>query len=462
MTCYRHYRRASIAVIAAMMAFVCTDSAWAQRVRFGSTDGGPLPTTTAIPSPSFSVPATGVVAQQPGGTLGAPTLGAPPLGTPTFGAPPGVGAPPVGTGVPAPGGLPSVAPPAYGTPTFDPFSSASGGGGILAPPPSSGFPGGTPGMLYPPPNSQPYLSGPGAGGAYPNFPSGPSSLWPNWQPSAAGWPNNMFNDFQTGPYFKVVQDLRWIHTWIPGDEGADVAINDSQFGVTLNYPDFLASGQPLKISPGFIFHFWDGPSPPITNSDLPGTAYSTFFDLDWQTAPENPFGGEFNARFGLFTDFQTVTVDSFRVQGTGLGRFRLTPNLAVKLGVTYLDRVDIKMLPAGGVFWRPTEDLNLDIYFPKPKLSNRIKQLGTADVWGYIGGEYGGDSWTIERANGASDQVDINDMRAYIGLDWTTVRAKRGFFEVGFVFKRNLKYRYLPQDDLTLQDAFMLRGGLTF
>jgi len=272
----------------------------------------------------------------------------------------------------------------------------------------------------------------------------------------------MLNDFQTGPYFKVVQDLRWIQTWIPGDEGAAVSINNSELGVTLNYPDFLASNQPLKISPGFIFNFWDGPSPPVLDADLPGVAYSTFFDLDWQTAPENPFGGEVNVRFGLFTDYQTVTIDSFRVLGTGLGRFRLTPNLALKLGVTYLDRVDIKMLPAGGVFWKPTEDLNLDIYFPRPKLSMRIKQLGTADVWGYIGGEYGGDSWTIERASGASDQVDLNDMRAYIGVDWTTVRAKRGFFEAGFVFKRNLKYRYLPEDDLDLEDAFMLRGGLTF
>ncbi|MEZ6108408.1 MAG: hypothetical protein R3B96_20500 [Pirellulaceae bacterium] len=46
------------------------------------------------------------------------------------------------------------------------------------------------------------------------------------------------------------------------------------FGVTMNYPDFLASRQPLRISPGLAARFWDGPSPPVLLADMPAAAYS--------------------------------------------------------------------------------------------------------------------------------------------------------------------------------------------
>ncbi|HRF01901.1 MAG TPA: hypothetical protein PLI18_15380 [Pirellulaceae bacterium] len=426
----------------------------AQRPRFGSTDGGPLPTTNAVPSPSGSIPAgNALMTPSPGASLSAPTVAFPQQPLAPAGAPPG--SLPFAPGAPIGTGAPVFAPQG-----FDPFS-APVGGGILAPPPSTGFPGVSPG-LYPAPNAQPLLTGPAYGNPYPGLPNSPPSLFPNWRPNVGNWPANAFADFETGPYFKVVQDLRLIHTWIPGGEGNNVEINDTQLGVTMNYPDFLASGQPLRVSPGFMFHFWDGPSPPAIASDLPARAYSAYVDLDWMTAPENPFGGEVNFRMGLFTDFNTINMNSLMFQGTGLGRFRLTPNLAFKLGVTYLDRVRIKLLPAGGVFWKPTPDLALDIYFPRPRIAKKISAIATSDVWGYVGAEYGGGSWTIERVGGASDQVDLNDIRLFVGVDWTTIRDKRGFFEAGYVFKRELLYRYDTADDINLEDGFMLRGGLSF
>lgn len=409
----------------------------AQRVRFGSTDGGPLPTTYA--TPTAPVPnAGGWVPVSPASNPTVPQI-------PNVAQVP-VGAPPPTVGFPQPG-------------TFDPFAGAQAP--IAGPPPSTPFPTTSPG-LYPSPNAQPWLMGSGPNAAYPGIPSQPSTLFPNWQPSGASWPTNAFSNFQTGPYFKVVQDLRWIHTWIPGGEGNDVDINQSVFGITLNYPDFLASQQPLRISPGLSLDFWDGPSPPVFNADLPGSAYGAYVDFDWMTDPANPFGAEVNFRPGVYSDFNALNVDSLMFKGTGLGRFRITPNLAVKFGVTYLDRVRIKMLPAGGVFWNPTPDTAIDIYFPRPKISRRLSKVGESDVWGYIGAEYGGGSWTIERANGNSDQVDINDIRVFIGADWTTIRDKRGFLELGYVFKRELRYRYDVADDLDLEDSFMIRGGLSF
>ena len=423
-------------------------SAAAQRVRFGSTDGGPLPTTYATPPiaqpgsvPSTTVPNAG--GWVPANPVGNPVTSAAPQ-IPAVAQAPGIGVPPPGY------------PPAAG---FDPFAGPASP--IIGPPPSASFPTTSPG-LYPSPNAQPWLMGTGQYQGYPGIPSQPSTLFPNWQPSGASWPTNALANLQTGPYFKVIQDLRLIHTWIPGGEGNVVDINQSVFGVTMNYPDFLASRQPLRISPGLALDFWDGPSPPVLLADMPAAAYGAYVDFDWMTDPQNPFGGEVNFRPGIYSDFNSLTTDSLMFRGTGLGRFRITPNLAVKFGITYLDRVRVKMLPAGGIFWRPTEDTNIELYFPRPKIARRLSKVGESDVWGYIGAEYGGGSWTIERRTGLGDQVDINDIRLFLGADWTTIRDKRGFLEVGYVFKRELQYRYNVSDNIRLEDGLMIRGGLSF
>ncbi len=45
------------------------------------------------------------------------------------------------------------------------------------------------------------------------------------------------------------------------------------------------------------------------------------------------------------------------------------------------------------------------------------------DTWWYVGGYYGGGSWTVKRANGAKESIDINDLRLVLGLEWGTQRT---------------------------------------
>ena len=420
------------------MVLGLADAAVAQRARFGASGGGPMPATSATTTSPYSYASQ--VGVPPGTTAPAPSTYTiqPPPGTMTGGS--AVAQPPVTGG-------------------FDAFSSGSS---VVAPPPNSGFPGTVPpGAAYPPPGTPATIGAPAPAG-YPGYPQNPSYLFNNPSSTASNWPGNALSGFEEGPYLKLFSDLRVRHTWINGDGGDDVDINDFETGVTMNYPDFLASGRPLRISPGFDFHLWSGPSPPQLVADLPGTAYGAHFDFDWMTAPEQPVGGEINFRFGLYSDFSTITSDSWRFTGTGLGRFSLTPTMTAKVGVEYIDRVDLKLLPAVGLFWRPNPDVALDIYFPRPRFARRWTRQGNTDLWLYLGGEYGGGSWTVKRASGFTDSIDINDIRIFGGIEWTGLRATKGFFEVGYVFNRELVYRYQPPGNLDLQDSFMLRTGFTF
>jgi hypothetical protein len=154
--------------------------------------------------------------------------------------------------------------------------------------------------------------------------------------------------------------------------------------------------------------------------------------------------------------------ESLRIQGLGLGVFRLTPTLTGKIGAMYLDRNKIKILPAGGVLWTPTPQVRFDIFFPQPKLAAYLATVGRYEVWWYLAGEYGGGAWTIERADGTSDAIDINDIRASAGVEWTGPKGLTGFVEGGFVFKRQVIYVVDPSDSFDPGDTYMVRAGISF
>lgn len=361
---------------------------------------------------------------------GSGIFGSPPAGQPTVAAP--------GSGWTVPGGTPAV-----GAPGTTPFM-----------PPTSPFVNPSPGTL----NPSPYAGSPYAVPGNPAATQTPGSMFPGgmWSSNPGGEP---YYDWDRA--VKLLQDLRLRHTYLVGGEDpTDLGINDTEVAVTMTLPNFLWSQQPLFISPAFALHLWDGPvGPPF---DLPPSAYSAYLDFQWTSDPNLQLGIELGARVGVYSDFDTMNTDSLRLQGVLLGRARLTPTLTAKLGAMYLDRNKVKILPAGGFVWQPSSQVRFDILFPNPKLTQYVTTVGTAELWWYVAGEYGGGAWTIERADDSSDRIDINDIRVMLGLEWTGQRGFGGFVEAGFVFEREVIYVVDPSDSFDPDDTFMLRAGISF
>ena len=401
-----------------------------------------FPSTPSFPT-SPSVPANTI-----------PTLPANPgtIAQPSFGAaaPSAAAASPYGAGVPL--GGQSV--------PFDPYSASgsaaynfwnttppSNTAGVFAQPPTSPYAATSP--LAPPPVS-PYL-GPGLVPP-PTGTNQPAALFPN------GFGDPQFDLSQS---IRFIQDLRLRETYVAGGKDpTDLGINDIEAAVTFTLPNFLTTGQPLFISPAFALHLWDGPAD--IAADLPPSAYSAYLDFQWSSDPLLQIGAELGFRVGVYTDFDTLNSDSLRLQGLALGTARLTPTCMLKLGVVYLDRNDIKLLPAGGILYTPTPQVRFDFFFPQPKLSAYLTTVGRFEVWWYVAGEYGGGAWTIERANDTSDRVDINDIRVSGGLEWTGPQGLTGFIEVGGVFKREVVYVVDPSDSFNADDSWMIRAGIAF
>jgi hypothetical protein len=437
--------------------FACTilfaNESSAQRARFEGTgiddffslQNQPVPTTLPPPPQNLTFP-------------GANTR------------PPIVGQPgPVTLGAPNFQPLQSQAP---ALPAFDPFAAQNAPFPVFPRPQQPAFTG-TPAQNFQLPNNlqpQSLPTGPPSGF---NLPQNPTFVQPNqwpyqgtgtdWLPSIDWtWTNQAWNNFRNNFLPRVLERPRARQTWIHGNGGNELSINDVEVATTATWPRFLGGPQPLRISPGFVGHWWRGPDSVVTGVDLPARAYSAYLSFDHTTDPARGFGLDNNLTVGVFSDFDNLSSDSLRLTGKLVGWRRINDYMVGKIGVEYLDRIRLKLLPVFGIYANPNPDMKIDLTFPSSKVSHRVPNFNNFEAWMYVGAEYGGGSWAIDRTAGFEDQVDINDVRAYIGVEWMGPRRVTGFFDVGYVFERELVYRTAPLIDIPIQDSFMIRSGIAF
>lgn len=297
------------------------------------------------------------------------------------------------------------------------------------------------------------------------------------QPSAAPFPNSTFTtgpqaSSPNGSYLfvqpngqvaylpRLMQNARGRYTWIQGDQTNDVEWNIVEAEATFLFP-FFHSPTPILISPGGAINWANGPAT-VGGADLPPQLYDLYLDSAWRPQITQRLAVDLGFRVGVYSDFENFDTDAVRYQGRVIGAISWTPTVEVRLGAIFLDRVDVSWLPAGGIVWTPDENKRFEILFPNPKLSWRLSQYGNADFWIFVAGEYGGDSWQITRTSGIVENVDYNDIRVTLGLEWSTPRGLKGMVEIGYVWERELVYSDTPADNLSMDSTYMLRGGLQF
>ncbi len=296
------------------------------------------------------------------------------------------------------------------------------------------------------------------------------------------YPNGLPYQFQpsmpsTEGYYataqRLLQELSAEFTWLYGKQTNpnDLGITRLELSSTFAMPLFGNVETPLLVTPGFAFNWLDGPlSDPADvprGPDLPPRLYDAYLDFAWYPRVNQWLGGELGFRTGVWSDFNHVTTDSVRFLGRGLASVSLTPQLDILFGVVYLDRLKVKILPAGGVYWRPTPEWDAYLVFPNPKVRKYWANVANTKVYWYVAGEYGGGSWTVDRpAAGVNpaigDQVDINDIRVLGGIEWETQTKIRGRVEAGYVWDRELVFRSNDPPPFGLNDTVMLRAGIDF
>lgn len=284
-----------------------------------------------------------------------------------------------------------------------------------------------------------------------------------WQPGTYGYQQS---DSTTVKFRQFLARLRAEHTLLLGDNSGDAfQVNRTEIASTFAVPVGGTLESPLLITPGFAFNWFEGPEGDPTadprGPDLPPRVYDAYLDFAYNPRWTPEIGAEFGFRTGVWTDFEEFSGDTMRFLGRGLGVFSVSPQFEFLVGAVYLDRLKIKLLPAGGIRWRPSPVWDLYLVFPNPKIRRTMFSNGSADWWWYVAGEYGGGSWTVERP-GLSDQIDYNDIRVVFGFEWQTPTQATGHFEIGYAFDREIVFDSNMPGQQSTDDAVLFRAGIGY
>jgi hypothetical protein len=264
----------------------------------------------------------------------------------------------------------------------------------------------------------------------------------------------MLSKFKDGFF----QKLNFQATNIDPAASSGFALTEIETALTVAVPA-PTKNFPLLITPMFDARFLDGPVAP----DLPPQLFTTGIDFMW--VPK--FGDRWRAAIAVapmvYSDFQSSDADMFRLTGKGVVQWDAIPDkLQFMAGVLYLNRDDVRLFPVIGAIWNPTPYWNLELVFPRPKLARLINYGADHSDWVYVLGEFGGNSWAVQRDSGLQDKVTLRDLRVMLGVE----RRKNGGVnyraEVGFVFAREIEYLSAPGANYEPADTVLLRLGTTF
>lgn len=379
---------------------------------------------------------------------------------------------PSGGGTPAPLSPAPVTPPAPALPAAPAIKTTPPPSGTLAP------------SIPPPPQTpgfDPY--------ADPTLPTSPyqhpaGTVPPLVTDPAMAGQKPLFTQSTFGQWPRFLQQIRFRQSYLNrgGLTGLGWMTTDLS-GSFLIPLSFMPENAPLLVTPGFALDLLSGPGglysgvPQTPTAQMPAKLYSGYLDFGWSPQLTHKLSADLGFRGGVYSDFHTLTSKSLRWMGRAYGVWQKNDTHQWRAGLVYIDRLSIKLLPAGGLIWTPGGSdgrMKADILFPNPKFSYRLNSFRNTDIWWYLAGEYGGGTWSQKflpdnppwpgypaGLAGTSGRVEYNDLRLISGLEWTGSIGLKGFVESAYVWNRQLRY----DPNYTLYNppsTWMVRAGVTY
>ncbi len=206
----------------------------------------------------------------------------------------------------------------------------------------------------------------------------------------------------------------------------------------------------------------------LQNADTAGLP-SQLYDVSVEARMYFPFGERWLTEFaispGIFSDFQNLSADAYRVQGRALAFYRWSPQLQLVGGAIYLDRDDVLALPVAGLIWVPDPDLRLELMLPRPRVAVRYGGDDQHERWAYLAGEFGGiggGSYAVVREPiQFDDVVTYSDYRLLVGVEFKFPDGSGWRIEGGYIFSRQLQFQS-EIGDTDLTNTLLLRAAMSF
>jgi hypothetical protein len=288
-------------------------------------------------------------------------------------------------------------------------------------------------------------------------------------PAPATLGDLLFGDGRTTPRDNrcgSFQKLSFVNTYLPRMGSDGFGLYDVELTSVWGVP-FPSKDAPLVITPGIATHWLDGPA----SLDIPAQLHDVYTEFRWLPKIGERFRADVAVQPGYYSDWDGSTARALRITGHASGIYDWTPTFQLVLGVAYLDRPDIELLPIAGFIWKPSPDAEYRLVFPTPKISWCIGTGAMAayvdpkardfETWLYLGGELGGGTWAIRHSDGASDLMSYSDWRVFLGMETKSLVMLGSFIEVGYVFHRTIRLTS-TDDSVEFGNTLMARAGVYY
>ena len=256
----------------------------------------------------------------------------------------------------------------------------------------------------------------------------------------------------------VFQKITGSALWSPpsGSGRKSLGLTQLELNAMFALP-MLTKESPFLMTPGFSTWFFDLGG---KNEDSPDL-YSAKCEFRWIKPLFSQYALMLGATPGYHSAFKHGG-DGFRLPLLAGGMWNYNPRTKLILGCMYLDRIDFNWLPYGGVIWTPDDlEMRFEILFPNPKISKRVHWWGSGagnDVsdWIYVGGELGGDCWSLKDDAGRTGELAYRDYRLMLGYERKATDCLRFAAEIGGLFARNYRDS-LRNEDHSIDSGLFLR-----
>jgi hypothetical protein len=239
-------------------------------------------------------------------------------------------------------------------------------------------------------------------------------------------------------------------TWVAGGGRRDFGTAEFDLSRTWFWQPG-ATAEPVSIAPGVGLHLWSGPA----TLDLPPRVYDLYLDVAWRFWNGEGWGMTGGLTPGFYGDFAHLDGNAFQLTGWVLGDWTLSDEWSLVAGAAYVRQFDSHLLPIGGAVWRPSDDMRLDIIFPRPRAAWRWLQTPERDVWLYLAGIFGGGAWSVDGGAGSSLLVQYSDLRLVGGVEIANFRGRITTLQAGYVFSRDISVESIslesPRPTILLQ-----------
>lgn len=260
----------------------------------------------------------------------------------------------------------------------------------------------------------------------------------------------------------MLQKLTFGGSWVPsfGDGGMGLARFDTTASLGLPGPKFMAEYQSFfLVSPRFGYTYVDW----NRNTEFPDSLYTAGLGLTMmQQISENK-----SLMFTVTPSYSSdgkASSDAFRCSATLGLNWTFNPRLQIILGVAYLDRDDVNIMPFGGLIWTPTPDWRIELIAPMARAAKRIDAWSDSSVkrWAYLGGGFEGGNWAVKSSGGRSDFAMYREFSFLIGLETERTEAATWNLELGYLFARRMEFDHDTQSTYKPDDSLVLRLKWSF